>query len=140
MRILLDTNIVLDIALGRVPHLAYSADVFRKIDNESIYGFVTATTITDIYYVARRDKGHQTTIDFISNLIEIVDVIGIDREIVIASLISDFADFEDAIQSVSSRLNRIDYIITRNQKDFIKSEIPALSPKELLALLKKKKL
>ena len=138
MRILLDTNIILDIALGRVPHLADSADVFRKIDNESIYGFVTATTITDIYYVAKREKGHQTTIDFISNLIEIVDVIGIDREIVIASLVSDFADFEDAIQSVSSRLNGIDYIITRNHKDFIKSEISAVSPKELLALLKKK--
>ena len=138
MRILLDTNIILDIALGRVPHLADSADVFRKIDNESIYGFVTATTITDIYYVAKREKGHQTTIDFISNLIEIVDIIGIDKEIVIASLISDFADFEDAIQSVSSRLNGIDYIITRNQKDFIKSEISAVSPKELLALLKKK--
>lgn len=138
MRILLDTNIILDIAIGRVPHLADSADIFRKIDNESIYGFVTATTITDIYYVAKREKGHQTTIDFISNLIEIVDVIGIDREIVIASLVSDFADFEDAIQSVSSRLNGIDYIITRNQKDFIKSEISAVSPKELLALLKKK--
>ena len=138
MRILLDTNIILDIALGRLPHLADSADVFRKIDNESIYGFVTATTITDIYYVAKREKGHQTTIDFISNLIEIVDIIGIDKEIVIASLISDFADFEDAIQSVSSRLNGIDYIITRNHKDFIKSEISAVSPKELLALLKKK--
>ena len=139
MRILLDTNIVLDIALGRVPHLADSADVFRKIDNESIYGFVTATTITDIYYVAKREKGHQITIDFIRNLIEIVDVIGIDREIVIASLLSEFIDFEDAIQSVSSGINRIDYIITRNQKDFMKSEITALSPKELLALLKKKK-
>jgi len=138
MRILLDTNIILDIAFGRLPHLADSADVFRKIDNESIYGFVTATTITDIYYVAKREKGHQTTIDFISNLIEIVDIIGIDKEIVIASLISDFADFEDAIQSVSSRLNGIDYIITRNHKDFIKSEISAVSPKELLALLKKK--
>jgi predicted nucleic acid-binding protein len=140
MRILLDTNIILDIALGRLPHLADSGDVFRKIDNEFIYGFVTATTITDIYYVAKREKGHQITIDFISNLIEIVDVIGIDREIVIASLLSEFIDFEDAIQSVSSRLNRIDHIITRNQKDFIKSEIPALSPREFLALLKKKRL
>ena len=138
MRILLDTNIVLDIALGRVPYLSDSADVFKEIDNESIYAFVTATTITDIYYVAKREKGHPITIDFISNLIEIVDVIGIDREIVKASLISDFADFEDAIQSVSSRLNGIDYIITRNHKDFIKSEISAVSPKELLALLKKK--
>jgi len=140
MRILLDTNIVMDIALGREPHLADSADIFRAIDNESIYGFVTATTITDIYYVAKRVRGHQITIDFISNLLEIVDVIGIDKRIVFASLMSDFIDFEDTIQSVSSHLNRIDYIITRHQKNFIKSEAPTITPNEFLALLKKKKL
>ncbi|HEY5536022.1 MAG TPA: PIN domain-containing protein [Ignavibacteria bacterium] len=51
MRVLLDTNIILDIALGREPHFADSAAVFKNIDNKSIYGFITATTITDIYYI-----------------------------------------------------------------------------------------
>lgn len=139
MRILLDTNIILDIALGRDPHFSNSADVFKKIDNKTVFGFVTATTITDIYYIAKREKGHQTTIDFIANLIEIVDVLGIDREVIIESILSQMIDFEDAIQSVSSRLNNIDYIVTRNQKDFIKSEIKALTPIELLDLLKGEK-
>jgi len=140
MRILLDTNIILDIALGREPHFTDSASVFKKIDNKSIFGFVTATTITDIYYIAKREKGHQITLDFISSLIEIVDVVGIDRQVIIESLKSQLIDFEDAIQSVSSRLNNIDYIITRNQKDFTKSETKALIPKEFLEILKKKKI
>ncbi len=137
MRVLFDTNIILDIALGREPYFTDSANAFKKIDNKSIFGFITATTITDIYYIAKREKGHQVIIDFIGNLIEIIDVIGIDRQVIIESLFSQLFDFEDAIQSVSSRLNGIDYIITRNQKDFAKSEVKALTPKEFLNLLKK---
>ena len=138
MRILLDTNIILDIALRREPHFTFSVQAFKAIDNKIIFGFVTATTITDIYYIAKREKGHQIALDFISNLIEIIDIIGIDRNIIIKSLVSQINDFEDAIQSISSLLNNIDYIITRNQKDFSKSDIKALSPVEFVNLIIKK--
>lgn len=138
MRILLDTNIILDIALRREPHFTFSVQAFKAIDNKIIFGFVTATTITDIYYIAKREKGHQIALDFISNLIEIIDIIGIDRNIIIKSLVSQINDFEDAIQSISSLLNNIDYIITRNQKDFSKSDIKALTPVEFVNLIIKK--
>jgi predicted nucleic acid-binding protein len=140
MRILPDTNIVPDIALARVPNHDDSADFFREIDNESIYAFVTATTITDNPYLGRRKKGHQIIIDFFSDLIEIVDVIGIDWEIVKALLKAVFVDFKDARRSVLSYLNKIDSILTSNLNDFLKSVISALSPKEYMALLKMKKL
>lgn len=138
MRIVLDTNIILDIALKREPHFLDSSAVFKKIDSSVVYGFVTATTITDIYYISKKEKGHQVSIDFISNLIEIIDVIGIDRRVIIESLLSKMTDFEDAVQSVSSFLNNIDYIITRNQKDFSESAVKALTPKEFLDLIEKK--
>ena len=109
-----------------------------KIDSSVIYGFVTATTITDIYYISKKEKGHQVSIDFIANLIEIIDVIGIDRRVIIESLLSKITDFEDAVQSVSSFLNNIDYIITRNQKDFSQSAVKALTPKEFLDLIENK--
>jgi len=54
----------------REPHFVASSDVFLKIDNSELYGFVTATTITDIYYISKRVKGHQITINFISDLIQ----------------------------------------------------------------------
>jgi len=139
MRVVLDTNIILDIALKRETHFLDSSGVFMKIDGTVVYGFVTATTITDIYYIAKKEKGHQVSIDFISNLIEIIDVIGVDRQVIIESLLSKITDFEDAVQSVSSLLNNIDYIITRNQKDFSESSVKAITPKEFLDLVENKK-
>jgi predicted nucleic acid-binding protein len=138
MRVVLDTNIILDIALRREPHFLDSSGVFMKIDSSVVYGFVTATTITDIYYISKKEKGHQVSIDFITNLIEIIDVIGVDRQVIIESLLSKITDFEDAVQSVSAILNNIDYIITRNQKDFSESEVKAITPIEFLDLIENK--
>lgn len=139
MRLLFDTNIILDIALSREPHYKDSADIFKKIDNKMIFGFITATTITDIYYIAKKERGHIKASDFIANLIQIVDVVGIDREIIINSLTSQFLDFEDAIQSVASSFNNIDFIITRNINDYSNSEIKALCPTDFLHQNKAKK-
>jgi len=138
MRILLDTNIILDIALRRNSHFDLSAEVLGKINNDTIFGFVTATTITDIYYIAKKEKGHKISISFISDLIEVVDILGIDKKVIIESLESYILDFEDAIQSVASKNNHIDLIISRNRKDFDKSDIKALTPEECLEVLKNK--
>lgn len=59
MRLLFDTNIILNIALMRSPHYNDSASIIKKVDNKLVLGFVTATTITDIYYIAKKEKGHQ---------------------------------------------------------------------------------
>lgn len=139
MRLLFDTNIILDIALKREPHYKDSSTVFKKSDNKTVFGFVTASTITDIYYIAKKEKGHNVAIEFITNLIQVIDVIGIDKEIIIEALISEITDFEDAIQSLASSYNSIDFIITRNTKDFTNSEVKAISPTDFLNLTKKKK-
>jgi predicted nucleic acid-binding protein len=136
MNILFDTNIILDIALKRDPHFDASSKVFLKIDNSDFFGFVTATTITDIYYISKRVKGHQITINFISDLIQIIDVIGVNKETIIQSLNSPLLDFEDAVQSVSAKLSNMEYIITRNIKDFNNSDIKAITPIEYLKTLK----
>ena len=132
MRLLFDTNIILDIALKRAPHFMDSATVLKKIDNKTHFGFITATTITDIYYIAKKEKGHSIAIEYISNLIQFIEIIGIDKAIILESLSNKVTDFEDAIQSSASRFNHIDFIITRNTKDFVNSEVKALTPGELL--------
>ena len=138
MRLLFDTNIILDIALKREPHYLESANVLRKVDNKTFFGFITATTITDIYYISKKEKGHSITIEFITNLIQYIDVIGIDKEIILESLSTKLADFEDAIQSVASSFHNIDFIITRNTKDYKNSVIKAVTPIELLNQIIKK--
>lgn len=72
--------------------------------------------------------------EFISNLIEIVESIGVDKEIIIKALESEMKDFEDCIQISAAELNEIEYVITRNEKDFIASNLKVFNPKDFVRL------
>ena len=132
MRLLFDTNVILDIALNREPHHKNAIELFKKINNKSFSGFVTATTITDLYYIIKKDVNHDTAISFIKDLIEIFEIIGIDKSTIKKALNSNMKDFEDAVQSVASNFNDIDFILTRNTKDFKNSKVKAISPRTFL--------
>ena len=136
IRAIIDTNIILDIALRRQPHFDHSLKIFDAIDERLLEGYITASSITDIYYIASKQKGKSQARTFILDLIEILETIGIDKDIVITALESDLPDFEDAIQVFSAKANLIDLIITRNTKDFTRSEIRSMEPEEFIKQLK----
>ena len=132
-KVLFDTNIILDIALERKPFFEEAVKLFELIDSGKISAFVTATTITDIYYIAKKVRGNKESITFISNLIEIVDVLGIDKEIIVNALSKEIKDFEDAVQITASEFNEIEYIITRNKVDFKNNlTLKVFSPEEMI--------
>ena len=131
-KVLFDTNIILDIALKRESFFEDAQKLFILIDKEKITGNITATTITDIYYIAKKEKGHNEAINFIENLVEVIDVIGINKETILKALASKMKDFEDAIQSSAAEIHQIDLILTRNKNDFTDTTIKVLTPKEFL--------
>jgi len=135
--ILLDTNVILDIALKREPHFANSAEVLRSIEKHQIKSFLSATSINDIYYIARKDHGHKITIEFITNLIDIVDIAGVDKYIIINAINSEIKDFEDAIQHFAAIDTNCNIIITRNKSDFKNSGLQILTPEEFLIEIEK---
>jgi predicted nucleic acid-binding protein len=132
IKVLFDTNIILDIALKRESFFEDAQKLFILIDKERITGNITATAITDIYYIAKKEKGHNEAINFIKNLIEVIDVIGINKETILKALASKMKDFEDAIQSSAAEIHQIDLILTRNKNDFTDTTIKVLTPKEFL--------
>lgn len=131
-RLLLDTNIILDIALKREPHFNHSSKIFELIDEKKIVGYITASTVTDIYYISRKQKGKEIAIEFISNLIEIVEVLGVDKNIIVKAIKSNLNDFEDAVQVSAAEYNRIEIIVTRNALDFENSNLEILTPKKFI--------
>ncbi len=131
-RLLLDTNIILDIALKREPHFELSSKIFELIDKKRVVCYITASTVTDIYYISRKEKGAEIAVEFISNLIEIVDVVGVDKSTIIKALKSDLKDFEDAIQVSAAENHEIQIIVTRNKSDFLNAGLEILTPKELI--------
>ncbi|MEN8122547.1 MAG: PIN domain-containing protein [Bacteroidota bacterium] len=131
-KILLDTNIVLDIALERGEFFKKAKNVVGLIYQKGIPIYVTATTITDIYYLLKKDKGHQSTIDFLINIFDFVDIAGVDKTAIINALNSGMNDFEDSVQTETAKQHDISVIITRNKKDFENSGLQIFSPDEYI--------
>jgi predicted nucleic acid-binding protein len=134
-RVLIDTNVILDIALKRQPFFDSSSEFFYLIDLDKIAGFVTATTITDIYYISKKETNSETAIHFISGLLDIVDIVGVDKEVIVNALHSGMKDFEDAVQVSAAEYNEIRIIVTRNKADFNGCGLEIFTPDEFIKIV-----
>lgn len=85
-KILIDTNIILDFALQRPDFGEEAKNLILFIAKNHIKSFITASSITDIYYVLRKAKGHEDTIVFLKNTVNIIKVIGVDDEVIANAL------------------------------------------------------
>lgn len=132
-RILLDTNIILDIALERREFFEKSKELLLTINKLSIPSYVSATTVTGIYYILKKSKGHELTISFLKNLFDFIDIAGVGKEIIFSALNSEFADFEDAVQAECANKNDINIIVTRNIADFQTSKLEIYTPSEFIS-------
>jgi predicted nucleic acid-binding protein len=135
-RVLLDTNIILDIALERREFFEKSKELMRFITQRDIPAYVTATTTTDIYYILKKSKGHKPTIEFLRNLFGFIDIAYVSSQVIINALQSELTDFEDAVQVESAKENGIGIIITRNKADFVKSDVSVFTPDEFVSTIK----
>ncbi|WP_443944445.1 type II toxin-antitoxin system VapC family toxin [Pedobacter sp. AW1-32] len=132
MMLLFDTNIIIDIILTREPFFNDSSKVFEFIDGEKFKGCITASSLTDIYYIVKKKSDHATAINFIESLILTVEILNVNKDTIILALHANFKDFEDAVQNAAAELNHIDLIISRNTQDFTDSKIPVQTPTDFL--------
>ncbi len=128
MNALIDTNILLDILLDRTPFAVLAEKVIETANQSGIDLFVSATTVTDVYYIARKEKGHEQTLELIADLLNCVDVAAVDKAVILHALYSGFRDFEDAVQEGAAKRADISIIVTRNGNDFRESELDVYSP------------
>lgn len=131
--LLIDTNVVLDLALDREPYAADAQALFEALDRPDLSGFITATTVTDLYDVLPKARGRDTTLSLLKDLVQVVDIAGVDRSIFMKALQSEWKDFEDAIQAIAAEHLKVDYLITRNLKDFQHASVTVLTPAAFLA-------
>ncbi|BAZ27898.1 hypothetical protein NIES4074_03260 [Cylindrospermum sp. NIES-4074] len=136
MKVLVDTNIILDIFLGREPFVEDARVLLEAIQQGRIKGYVTATTLTNIFYIVRRQtKSIETAREAVLMTLTLMEVCNVDRSALEAAFASNLRDFEDAVQLACANAESLDAIITRNPQDFVGATIPILSPKELLTNL-----
>lgn len=133
MKLLIDTNVILDIVQKRNPFFADSYNALRKALAADTDCFISASAATDIFYMLRKAFQSATkareTLEQLSQLVSFADVQGMD---VHTALTRSMTDFEDAVADAVAERNGADYILTRNIKDFAGSVIPAITPTDFL--------
>jgi predicted nucleic acid-binding protein len=134
LKILLDTNIILDVLMDRLPFSDSAVELFSKIENGTIIGYLCGTTVTTVYYLVSKAVGAARARDEMAKLLKIFDVAPVNRQVLESALAADFADFEDAVIHEAACHAGVDAIVTRNQKDFRKSRIPVYSAEEITIL------
>lgn len=135
-RFFLDTNIVIDFLSDRKPFSDSAAILFEAAIRKKIQIFVAAISYNNIYYILNQTLSHSQTLKHLNSLNEMTTTVAVTAETIDSSIISDFKDFEDAIQyHCALRIHKIDAIVTRNTKDFKKSSIAILTPQEAIGML-----
>lgn len=119
MKVLLDTNIIVDVALERQPYFGDSETVLSLVEQGQIEGYISASTFSDLYYIIRKDKGRNLTLEFLREISTFCQVATVNQDAINMALAANFKDFEDAIQYSSAVINNLDAIVTRNSEDFL---------------------
>lgn len=131
--ILLGTDVLMDSFFDRKPFSEFSNAVLNLCEENAIKGFTTPLIIANVYYLLRKISRHDIVVEKIKLLLTIIDIIEMDKKTVLFALNSNFSDFEDALQNFSAlEYGKIKIILTRNIKDFKKSELVVLSPETYL--------
>ncbi|MDH6533702.1 PIN domain-containing protein [Parabacteroides sp. 52] len=131
-KLLVDTNIVIDLLAKREDFYQEAQRLFTLADHREVKLFVSALTFANTYYLLNKYNKAEEARKILIKFKVLVEVLPLDDKIVELSLISDFKDYEDAIQYYSALENKLDMIITRNKKDFKTSILPVFTAKEYL--------
>jgi predicted nucleic acid-binding protein len=138
MKVLLDTNILIDVIQKREPFFSDSYDVFMKSAKREIEAIIGASSITDIYYLTRKNcKDPEQALGYIIDMLKIVSPVDTKVADIYEAIRLNFIDFEDAVIVATAMRENVDYVITRNAGDFSKSSVPVIHPAEFLIKHKK---
>lgn len=135
MKILVDTNIILDVLLAREPFLEKSKAVFSKVETGEIHGYLCATTITTIDYFLTKALNKEESKKSIQKLLKLFAIAEVNYIVLEMALEIGFSDFEDAVLYQSGVSVGVDGLVTRNVKDFKNAKLPVYLPSDLLKII-----
>ena len=136
MKTLFDTNVVLDVLLDRMPFSQSASQLFAAVEYGMMSGFLCATTVTTIHYLATKTIGSGRATAEIRKLLSLFQIAPVNHLTLNQAIESGFSDFEDAVLHESAYHAGVDAIVTRNANDFKAAKLPIYAPSDLLNLLK----
>ncbi|MDO5299992.1 MAG: PIN domain-containing protein [Clostridia bacterium] len=132
MRVLIDTNIIMDVLANREGFSEPASQLFRLCEVGQVQGVIYALSIANIAYIMRKELDREQIKDVIAKLDAIFTIADMNGGDLKKAAELPIDDFEDALQSVCASRLKADFIVTRNLKDFKNSKVMAIKPSELI--------
>ena len=133
MKAFIDTNLVLGVLAERSPFYETSARIWELVESRDLEGYLSATSITDLFYILNKQLGPEKAYHFVNKIMMVFDITSVSQADIRKALNLGFQDFEDAIQLVCAKKIGAAYLITRNTKDFQQAEgIEVVDPETFL--------
>ena len=134
MKVLFDTNVILDLLLDREPFADDAARCFSRVEQGEIEGFLCATTLTTLHYLISKSLGTKSARESIQLLLSLFQVAPVDRVVLEGALTLGFKDFEDGVLHEAARAAGVDLIVTRNIVDFKHSMVQICLPADFVVM------
>lgn len=131
-KVFIDTDVILDFMIAREPFALDAARIFSLAEKKKISICTTGLVFSNAYYILRKLGTHKKVIEKLSQMAQLIDIIGLPKVAVIHALGSEFNDFEDALQHYAALAEDVKIIVTRNTKDYKHSQLAVLSPDQYL--------
>ena len=135
MKVLFDTNVILDVLLDREPFASNASFLLSLVEQSEIVGFVCATTVTTIHYLATKALGPRPASQHIRSLLSLFVVAPVNRVVLENAIASPIEDFEDAVLHEAACHAGAQYIVTRNVADFKNAKLPVFAPNEFIGAM-----
>ena len=136
MKVFIDTNLVLDVLAQREPFYTTSAQIWELIENGELNGYLSATSITDIFYILKKHLGSDKAYDSLDKLLIVFDIASVTTADIRKALKFGLKDFEDSLQLACAEKTGAEHLITRNKKDSTaETKVKILDPEEFLLYL-----
>lgn len=134
MKLLIDTNVILDMVFKRNGYDT-AMELFRRVREARVSAYITASSVTDLFYIIHKET-HDTdqTYNIMENIFHLVAVFSVTEKDILDAFKQMWTDFEDCVQYTTGKNNRADYLITENKKDYESTALPVLTPGEWLNL------
>jgi predicted nucleic acid-binding protein len=132
MTVLIDTNVALDVLLNNAGLVAGSEAIFNLAEHKRITGYISASAVTDIFYISQKKLGKKAAKEALKHMLHIYYPATVTDEDIYKALDLTWDDFEDSVQFTVGEGLSVDFIVTRNTQDFSSSHIPAVTPEQFM--------
>ena len=135
MTVLIDSNVALDALLNNAGFVDKSKELFELAYKKRFTGYISASAVTDIFYISQKKLGKKAAKEAIKQLLQIYHPATVTDEDIYKALDLTWDDFEDSVQFTVGEGLSVDYIVTRNTQDFSSGHIPAVTPEQFLRII-----